>query len=67
MDRGMEYIDTWIEEGDETNFRFVEKFGFIDTEVLKLVKVGEQNFTFRVFRYFFPTEELMNLLEGIKD
>lgn len=68
MDRGMSYVDTWITEGDEGSMKLVEKlFGFIDTETLKLVKVGDTDFTFRVFRCYFPTDELMKVLEGVRD
>jgi hypothetical protein len=69
MDRGMVYVDTWISEDDEKSMKLVEKFfGFIDTETLKLVKVGDTDFTFRVFRCYFPTDELLKVLEeGVRD
>lgn len=68
MDRGMSYVDTWISEDDEGSMKLVEKlFNFVDTETLKLVKVGDTDFTFRVFRCYFPTDELMKVLEGVRD
>lgn len=65
MDRGMEYVDTWITEGDDVNYDFVQKFGFVDTNILKKVRVGETEFLFRVMRHKLPTFD--QLFEGVRD
>jgi hypothetical protein len=65
MDRGMSHVDTWIEEKDRINYRFVQEFGFVDTFILKKVRIGNNEFLFRVMRYELPTME--QLLEGVRD
>lgn len=65
MDRGWKYLETWIKEGDERNYRFSQRFGFVDTGTLKQVKLGDSEFLFRVMRYDFP--DLSQLTEGVRD
>lgn len=65
MDRGMKYVDTWIMDHDETNYKFVQEFGFVDTFTLKQVRIGETDFLFKVMRYDLPSME--QLLEGNRD
>lgn len=61
MDRGWKYLETWIEEGDERNYKFSARFGLVDTDTLKKVKLGDREFLFRVLRYDFP--DLNQLIE----
>ena len=57
MDRGLPHLDTWVEEDDARGIRFAEAFGFEDTDVIKLVRIGETDFRLKVMRIPFPEIE----------
>lgn len=41
IDRGLDYIDTWIPVGDEKGQRFASHFGFMETGFIKYIQLGD--------------------------
>lgn len=66
-EKGMNYLDTWINDDDEVNYEFVQRFGFLDTDTVKLVRIGDQEFRFRVMRCLLPTDEVMDHMESVRE
>jgi hypothetical protein len=57
IDRGMDHLDTWVQESDVEQLRFAETFGFRETGYLKIVDMGEERFELIEMRLEFPKLE----------